>query len=169
MNYLSSTNELSEIVTQEIFFSEGNVRTCKDILTKEIFQKGKYTNMVDTKGRKLKVRTPNVDFIRITGKKPFEIKEEWKSNIENYIIHFSNGRKEAINEILTDSLKEGEFSKYFLLDGSYIMINDDNVDVIEILPKGVVAEENNFKVTIMEDVTFSWDAVKEEWIKKLKI
>ena len=30
-------------------------------------------------------------------------------------------------------------------------------------------EPNNFKVTIMEDVTFSWDAVKEEWIKKLKI
>ena len=48
------------------------------------------------------------------------------------IIHFSNGNKRTFSGILTESIKQGEFTKFKLLDGRMIMINTANVDCVEV-------------------------------------
>lgn len=48
------------------------------------------------------------------------------------IIHFSNGNKRTFSGILTDSIKQGEFTKMMLKDGRMLMINTGNVDCIEV-------------------------------------
>ena len=48
------------------------------------------------------------------------------------IIHFSNGNKRTFSGILTDSIKQGEFTKMMLVDGRMLMVNTANVDCIEV-------------------------------------
>ncbi len=48
------------------------------------------------------------------------------------IIHFSNGNKRTFSGIITESIKQGEFTKMTLLDGRMLMINTANVDCIEV-------------------------------------
>lgn len=48
------------------------------------------------------------------------------------ILHFSHGNKRTISGILTNTIKQGEFTKFQLLDGRMVMINTANVDMIEI-------------------------------------
>lgn len=48
------------------------------------------------------------------------------------IIHFSNGNKRTFSGILTDSIKQGEFTKMMLKDGRMLMVNTANVDCVEI-------------------------------------
>ncbi len=48
------------------------------------------------------------------------------------IIHFSNGNKRTFEGILTETIKQGEFTKMMLLDGRMLLVNTANVDCIEI-------------------------------------
>ena len=52
------------------------------------------------------------------------------------IIHFVGGVKRTFHGIRTDSLKQGQFSKFECSDGTMIMVNDENVLCIEVFPEG---------------------------------
>ena len=65
----------------------------------------------------------------------------YKSSVENLgktvtqIIHFTNGNKRTIEHIITATIKQGEFTKFNVLDGRMFMINTPNVDMIEVFPE----------------------------------
>jgi len=48
------------------------------------------------------------------------------------IIHFKDGIKRTFSGIISESITQGQFTKFFKKDGSMVMINDDNVLCIEI-------------------------------------
>ena len=48
------------------------------------------------------------------------------------IIHFKGGIKRTYHGILSESIKQGQFTKMKCIDGNMLMINDDNVLCIEI-------------------------------------
>ena len=48
------------------------------------------------------------------------------------IIHFVGGTKRTFHDILSSSIKQGQFTKMKCKDGTMIMINDNNVLCIEI-------------------------------------
>tara|TARA_R110001583_G_scaffold12547_2_gene55592 strand:- start:7708 stop:7917 length:210 start_codon:yes stop_codon:yes gene_type:complete len=52
------------------------------------------------------------------------------------IIHFVNGIKRTYHGILSESIKQGQFTKMKCKDGTMIMINDNNVLCIEIFREG---------------------------------
>lgn len=64
------------------------------------------------------------------------IKEKGKWVTE--IIHFVGGVKRTIEGVNTHSIRQGQFTKFDLKDGSYVLVNDDNVLLIEVFPE----EEN---------------------------
>lgn len=51
------------------------------------------------------------------------------------ILHFSGGNKRTFSGIISDTIKQGEFTKYDTTDGRLIMVNTANVDVIEVFPE----------------------------------
>jgi len=51
------------------------------------------------------------------------------------IIHFTNGNKRTFNNIRSDTIIQGEFTKMITTDGRMIMVNTKNVDVIEVFPQ----------------------------------
>lgn len=55
-----------------------------------------------------------------------------QGEIVTQIIHFINGEKRTFENILTNSIKQGQFTKLTTLDGRLIMINDKNVLCIEV-------------------------------------
>ena len=48
------------------------------------------------------------------------------------IVHFKEGIKRTFSGVLPESIRQGQFTKFKLNDGSMIMINDDNVLCIEV-------------------------------------
>lgn len=48
------------------------------------------------------------------------------------IIHFINGVKRTYHGILSESIKQGQFTKMKCKDGTMLMINDNNVLCIEV-------------------------------------
>ena len=48
------------------------------------------------------------------------------------IIHFKGGIKRTYHGILSESIKQCQFTKMKCIDGTMLMINDDNVLCIEI-------------------------------------
>jgi hypothetical protein len=48
------------------------------------------------------------------------------------IIHFKDGIKRTFTGIISESITQGQFTKFFKTDGSMIMINDNNVLCIEV-------------------------------------
>jgi len=48
------------------------------------------------------------------------------------IIHFMNGEKRTFENIKTENIKQGQFTKLETKDGRLIMINDKNVLCIEV-------------------------------------
>lgn len=48
------------------------------------------------------------------------------------IIHFIGGIKRTYNGILTESIKQGQFTKFKCKDGTMIVVNDCNVLCIEV-------------------------------------
>ena len=48
------------------------------------------------------------------------------------IIHFKDGIKRTFSGVIPGSLRQGQFTKFKLNDGSMIMINDNNVLCIEV-------------------------------------
>ena len=51
------------------------------------------------------------------------------------IIHFSGGNKRTITNIISSTIKQGEFTKMLRKDGTMIMINTKNVDMVEVFPQ----------------------------------
>ncbi len=47
------------------------------------------------------------------------------------IIHFKGGVKRTFHGILSKTISQGQFTKFYKSDGSMVMINDDNVLCIE--------------------------------------
>lgn len=58
------------------------------------------------------------------------IKEQGK--IVTQIIHFVGGVKRTYSGILTETIKQGQFTKLKCVDGTMIVINDINVLCIEV-------------------------------------
>jgi hypothetical protein len=52
------------------------------------------------------------------------------------IIHFSDGSKKTIEGILTETIRQGQFTQFMLTDGRLIYINDRNVNMIEVFKGG---------------------------------
>ena len=48
------------------------------------------------------------------------------------ILHFSGGSKRTFENIITSTIKQGEFTKMMTTDGRMLMINTSNVDCIEV-------------------------------------
>jgi len=48
------------------------------------------------------------------------------------IIHFKDGQKRTISGIIPDTIRQGQFTKFKLEDGSMVIINDINVLMIEV-------------------------------------
>ena len=48
------------------------------------------------------------------------------------IIHFIGDVKRTYHGIITDSVKQGQFTKFLCKDGTMILINDQNVLCIEV-------------------------------------
>ena len=48
------------------------------------------------------------------------------------IIHFMGGIKRTYTGILTESIKQGQFTKFKCKDGTMIAVNDNNVLCVEI-------------------------------------
>jgi len=55
-----------------------------------------------------------------------------QGEVVTQIIHFINGEKRTFENIITTSVKQGQFTKLKTTDGRLIMINDKNVLCIEI-------------------------------------
>ena len=56
-----------------------------------------------------------------------------QGEVVTQIIHFINGEKRTFENILTNSIKQGQFTKLTTFDdGRLIMINDKNVLCIEV-------------------------------------
>lgn len=55
-----------------------------------------------------------------------------QGEVVTQIIHFKNGIKKTFTGVLSESLVQGQFTKFFRIDGSMVMINDKNVLCIEI-------------------------------------
>ena len=52
--------------------------------------------------------------------------------ITTQIIHFIGGEKRTFNNIVSTSIRQGQFTKFYLKDGTWVMINDKNVLCIEV-------------------------------------
>ena len=57
-----------------------------------------------------------------------KIKGRWVTQI----IHFIGGEKRTLECVDTQSIKQGQFTKFELRDGSYVMIHDANVLMVEV-------------------------------------
>ena len=55
-----------------------------------------------------------------------------QGKIVTQIIHFIGGEKRTFHGIVSESIKQGQFTKFKTIDGNMICINDKNVLCIEI-------------------------------------
>ena len=55
-----------------------------------------------------------------------------QGKVVTQIIHFKDGSKKTIEGILTDSIRQGQFTQFMLDDGRLIYVNDRNVNMIEV-------------------------------------
>ena len=55
-----------------------------------------------------------------------------QGDVVTQIIHFVGGVKRTYHGILSNSIKQGQFTKFKCIDGTMIMINDANVLCIEV-------------------------------------
>ena len=55
-----------------------------------------------------------------------------QGDVVTQIIHFVGGIKRTYHGILSNSIKQGQFTKFKCIDGTMIMINDANVLCIEV-------------------------------------
>ena len=51
------------------------------------------------------------------------------------IIHFMGGEKRTFEDIESENIKQGQFTKLMTKDGRMILINDKNVLCIEVFPQ----------------------------------
>ncbi len=79
----------------------------------------------------------NIDLKSSVGDKYFTKNDNtsFSSKEITQIIHFKDGQKRTITGILSETIRQGQFTKFKLKDGSMVMINDYNVNMIEIFKK----------------------------------
>lgn len=65
---------------------------------------------------------------------------EKKGKIVTQIITFSNGNKKTFRGIKVDSIAQGEFVHFELLDGRMVYINQKNVDFFEVFSEEQIEE-----------------------------
>lgn len=75
---------------------------------------------------------------------------EKKGKIVTQIITFSKGNKKTFRGIKVDSIAQGEFVHFELLDGRMIYINQRNVDFFEVFSEEQI-EESIRKHSIVEE------------------
>jgi len=56
-----------------------------------------------------------------------------KGKYVSKILHFVGGEKRTFNEVDTDTIKQGQFTKFETKDGRLVMVNDKNILCIEII------------------------------------
>jgi hypothetical protein len=56
-----------------------------------------------------------------------------KGRYVSQILHFINGEKRTFHNIDTHSIQQGQFTKFRLIDGRMILINDKNILCIEVI------------------------------------
>ena len=66
------------------------------------------------------------------GRPDLESSIKQKGKYVTQIIHFKDGVKRTFENINTENIKQGQFTKMKCIDGTMLMINDDNVLCIEI-------------------------------------
>jgi hypothetical protein len=54
-----------------------------------------------------------------------------QGEIVTQIIHFVDGSKRTFHGIKSNSISQGQFTKFYRMDGSMVMVNDENVLCIE--------------------------------------
>ena len=57
---------------------------------------------------------------------------EMSGPLVTQIIHFIGGEKRTFNNIISNTIRQGQFTKFKQKDGTWIMINDKNVLCIEV-------------------------------------
>lgn len=67
------------------------------------------------------------------------------------ILHFTNGNKRTFSGIITDTIKQGEFTKMMLQDGRMLMINTANIDCIEVFPEEVDTQMNDTTTSVFSE------------------
>ena len=60
--------------------------------------------------------------------------KEQCGDVVTQIIHFVGGEKRTFHNIESESISQGQFTKFRQTDGVWIMINDKNVLCIETFP-----------------------------------
>ena len=58
-----------------------------------------------------------------------------KGRYVTQIIHFKNGYRKTIRGVDTESIEQGQFTKFKCKNGAMVMINDKNVLMIEVFPE----------------------------------
>jgi hypothetical protein len=58
--------------------------------------------------------------------------KEISGEVVTQIIHFISGEKRTFNNIVSTSIRQGQFTKFMQTDGTWIMVNDKNVLCIEV-------------------------------------
>ena len=58
-----------------------------------------------------------------------------QGEVVTQIIHFVNGEKRTFQNIITSSVKQGQFTKLETTDGTMVMVNDKNVLCIEVFKR----------------------------------
>ena len=58
-----------------------------------------------------------------------------KGKYVTQILHFVGGEKRTFEGVDTDSIKQGQFTKFETKDNRLVMVNDKNIICIEIIPE----------------------------------
>jgi len=61
------------------------------------------------------------------------VKEQGK--VVTQIFHFVGGIKRTYDGIISDTIRQGQFTKFKCKNGAMVMINDSNVLMIEVFPE----------------------------------
>jgi len=77
-----------------------------------------------------------MDKIKILGSRSLNSSVEKKGKTVTQIHTFSGGNKKTFRGIITNSITQGEFTRFELTDGRRIYINTKNVDFFEVFSEG---------------------------------
>lgn len=59
-----------------------------------------------------------------------------KGKVVTQIITATTGIKKTIRGVLTDTIEQGQFTKFETVNGRLIMVNDENVFIVEVFNEG---------------------------------
>ena len=80
---------------------------------------------------------PTRKFMKFPHPKSYHSSVQKKGKTVTQIIHFSKGNIKTLKGIITDSIVQGEFTQFELIDGRRIYINTKNVNFFEVIPESI--------------------------------